>query len=282
MTRFRFAALALACVLAAPPAALGEVRIYRPQHRLPDELEELAADLLAGQGSATADPGTGNIVLKGPLALVEQAVGVLASLDVPLRSFTIESQLVRESDLEALGIRASGWIRYGDLRVGRGSGGPGLRVRASGAQKSARRSFASQVAVRDGGSADIWTGEVRPETLTVLDQSGRPTRVVLAPEGAGRSGMRVEPRGLADGSVELSIQQIVAHDRLDGPTEQTGARTQLRVQPGEWLVLGRVASGGEERERGLGRHREREASDEQLLLVRVRDASRPGDSGPRP
>jgi hypothetical protein len=290
MTRLWFAVLALAFALAAPPLALAEVRIYRPQHRLPAELEELAAGLMAGDGSALADPGTGNIVLKGPPALIEQALGVLTSLDVPLRSFTVESRLVRANELEALGVRASGWIRYGDLRVGRGLGGGGLRVSASDGRGSSRSSFASEVAVRDGGGADIWIGELRPETHTVLDESGRPARVVLAPEAFSRSGMRVEPRGLPDGSIELSIQQIVSHDRLDAPTEQTGARTQLRVQPDEWLVLGRTASGGVERERGLAlhgaggraRHGERSASDERLLLVRVRDASRPGDSGPRP
>jgi hypothetical protein len=259
------------------------VRIYKPRHRLAAELEDLAAGVMGSQGTAVADPGSGSIVLKGPADVISQAVGVLASLDVPLRSFQIESRVLDEHELERLGLAVDGWVDLGSVRIGRGTPGRGLELRAGSGSGSSSQYTHSLVAVRDGGSADVWTGRLEPETVTVLDERGRPTRVLVGQSRSIRSGLRVEPRGLPDGAVELWIQPIVAHDRLDAPVEETGASSQVRVQPGEWLLLAESGRSVETRASGLLGRGETARDSHQVLMVRVLDrASPPAGSDRRP
>ena len=264
------------------PAA-ADVRIYKPRHRLAGELEDLAAGVMGSQGTAVADPGSGSIVLKGPGDVIGQAIRVLASLDVPLRSFEVESHVTDEYEVERLGLAVAGWVDLGGVRVGRGTPGQGLELRAVAGSGMASQHTGARVAVRDGGSADLWTGRIEPEAITVLDERGRPTRVLVGHTRIIRSGLRVAPRGLPDGSVELWIQPIVAHDRLDGPVEETGARSRIRVQPGEWVLLAETGRHTEARAGTLLGHGETARSSHQVLLVRVVDrASRPAGSDRRP
>ena len=277
----RTLALAALLALAWTAAAAAELRIYRPRHRLPFELEELAAGIMGAGGSALTDPGSGQIVLKGPPDLLDQALAVLGGLDVPLASFAVESRVTSEAELERLGFRASAWVAMGDLRVGRSQPGS-LQLEAAASRVAGRTVSGAEISVRDGSSADIWSGRIEPEAVTVLDERGRPTRVVVAAGRAVRTGLRVRPRALADGSLELEVQAIVAHDGLDSPVQESGARSRIRARPGEWLLL--ASSSGETTSRvvglsQLGRSRERH---DHVFLVRVRERSRSGEHEPYP
>jgi hypothetical protein len=238
----------LALCLTATAAGAAGLELYRPEHRLPAELQELAAGFMGDEGSATADPGTGTLVLRGPRALIEQTLVVLRRIDVPLRSYQIEYELASTEQLARFGLGAEGWVELGDLRVGRATAAEaGLRLQADRSQGQARRRVYSMVRVRDGGWADLWTGAVRPL----------------------RSGFRVQPRGLADGSVELAIEAIVSQDSLDAPVARTGARTRIRLEPGEWVALGAIAAQDQVEGRGLVSADGTRRSLDQTLLVRI-------------
>jgi len=238
----------LALCLTATAAGAAELELYRPQHRLPAELQELATGFMGDEGSATADPGTGALVLRGPRALVEQTLAVLRRVDVPLRSYQIEYELASTEQLARFGLGAEGWVELGGLRVGRGTPAePGLRLGADESQGQVRRQFHSMLRVRDGGWANLWTGAVRPL----------------------RSGFRVQPRGLADGSVELAIEVIASQDSLDAPIGRTGARTRIRLEPGEWVALGSIGTQEYVEGRGLVSADGNRHSLDQTLLVRI-------------
>ena len=238
----------LALYLVATAAGAAGLELYRPQHRLPAELQELAAGFMGDEGSATADPGTGTLVLRGPRALIEQTLAVLRRIDVPLRSYQIEYELASTEQLARFGFGAEGWVELGDLRLGRGTAAePGLRLEADESRGQARRRVHSMVRVRDGGWADLWI------------TAGRPLR----------SGFRVQPRGLADGSVELAIEAIASQDSLDAPVARTGARTRIRLEPGEWVALGSIAAQDQVQRRGLVSADSARHSLDQTLLVRV-------------
>ncbi len=267
------AGLGIWLLLAAGPA-LAEVKLYRPSHRQAGELAPLADALLGPEGGAAVDPGTGTLLLEGEARAIEQALAVLRRLDVPLRSFQVESLARSESELSGAGLAVEGWIDMGGLRIGRMSGDPeGLRVRAGALASRGAGRFQATLAVRDGSSADLWTGRDVPAAIRMLPGEDR-ERVFATPQLRPiRSGFRVRPRGLADGSIELWIRAIVARDSLERPVEEAGAETRITVRPGEWLVLGQIEqsrSGTETGTRGLASHRGRR---ETVLLIRVSDAS---------
>jgi len=272
------AGLGIWLLLAAGPA-VAEVKLYRPAHRLAGELAPLAAAVLAPQGSATVDPGTGALLLEGEPGAIKQALAVLRQLDMPLRSFQVESLARSESELSGAGLALEGWIDMGSVRVGRMSGDPeGLRIRGGALASQGESRFEATVAVRDGSTADLWTGRDVPAAIT-LPPGDHGERVSATPWLRQiRSGFRVRPRGLADGSVELWIQPIVARDSLEAPVEETGAETRIAVRPGEWLVLGRIEQSASGEETGLGALASARGRRETVLLVRVSDAPGRQDS----
>ena len=266
------AALALILLLSASATAAEQTELYRPQHRLPAELLDLASGLMAGEGSASLDPGTGTLLLRGPRPVLDQAVAVLTRLDVPLASFQVESRSTTDRELERSGIQIEGWIELGDVSLGRTAEGPGgLRLAAGGLEQRSRREQQTVVSVREGGAAQLWTGRAVPAAIA----KGREgDRVLVAPHlRAVRSGFRVRPRGLADQRIELEIQSIVSHDSLETPFSETGLATRLAVIPGEWIVLGTVERELEGETHGFILKGESREQVRELLLLRVTPTS---------
>ena len=275
--RWRCVAALGICMWLATGPVLADAKLYRPAHRLAGELAPLARAVLAPDGSATVDPGTGALLLQGEPGAIEQALAVLRQLDVPLRSFRVESLARSERELSAAGLAVEGWIDLGGVRVGHMPGDPvGLRVRAGALASQGASRFEATLTVRDGSTADLWTGRAVPAANAVLEDSER--RVLATPPlRAIRSGFRVRPRGLADGSIELWIQPILARDSLQMPVEETGARSRISVRPGEWLVLGRIEQSTSGEGTGIGALASQRGRRQTVLLVRVSDA--PGASG---
>ena len=265
----RLAALALCIGLTAAEWAVAEVELYKPEHRLPSELRALAEGVM-GSGTVSTDPGTGTLVLHGPRDEVRRALEVLRKLDVPLRTYQIESQTTPAEDLAARGFDVSGWVRMGALAMGRGvSPEGGLHLSAGHSHQQSRRRFHATVAVRDGSEAEVWTGLSVPAAVR-LHEDGE-GRVFVTPRlRPARSGFRVSPRGMGDGSVELTIQAVTAQDSLEHPVIETGARTRVRVEPGEWIALATISRSSSHDGRGTLAWQDDLMRREEVLLVRVR------------
>ena len=274
----------LALVLSPAPAASDDLELYRPRHRLPDELAPIAAGVLGDEGQALVDPGTGAIVLRGRPDALRQVLDVLASLDQPLASFEIESQVTSASELERLGISVEGWVELGDLRIGRGPvAGEGLVVRAGQSLRTGQRQLRGVVSVREGATADLWMGSLQPTVVHRVARGDEEPEVHPTPYlRSTRSGFRVRPRSLEDGGVELEIQPVLSQDSLDQPVLETSASTRVRVRPGEWVALGAIGRSESSSKRDLAALDQRQSSLDQVILVRVTRRAGFAESDARP
>lgn len=264
-------------LLGAGGPALADVEIYRPAHRLPAELQELAAGVLGSEGSATLDPGSGAIVLHGSPQALARVRAVLADLDVPLQSFEIEYLALERSELEGWGLSVSGWVRIGSLRVGRGvAGSSQIELRAGQATGARQTRFRSRIAVREGSTADLWLERARPAAIALTEESDSEGRIFTVPYlRPVRSGFRVSPRLLEGGAIELRIQLIVSSDRLDEPIAELAAASELLLAPGKWAALGGVSQASSEASASVGDFEEHGFSRDQVLLVRVHPSGGP-------
>jgi hypothetical protein len=257
----------LAAALGAGEVAAAEV--YRPRHRLAEELAPVAEALLAPGGRVAVDPHGGALVLVGEPAAVARALATLRSLDVRPAVWRVETTLAQTSDLAAAGVRVSGWVDAGSFRIGRAGSLPGSVGVAVGASDEQReRSFRGEVTVLDGRPAEIWTGSLRVEPGLVDSRAGRPrlreTRTLVPVP----TGFRVVPRGRADGSVELSIS-AAASEPVPGGVAFAATETQVVVRPGETLVLAAVGERGGDASADLLGARADSAASESATLLRV-------------
>lgn len=271
----RLTALALFIAGALASARLGhaaEVELYRPQHRPAVELAPLAAAILGAEGSATADPGSGLLLLLGTRAGLDAAIRALRSLDVAPRSFSIESLSVSQLELEHLGLSVDGWLSSGSLRVGRVRG-PDDELRLRIGVGSGTTTSGSRMAIRvlEGRVAELWTGTSYPVQVQVFRERGEDTRVFATPELTSiRTGFRVRPRGLSEGRIELAIEAVRSHSSASGNPIKVAASMLLVVEPGEWVAI--AGSGSESirsRDALSAVHRVNTAAAD-LVLVRTR------------
>ena len=249
----------------------GAFEIYVPRNRPAEELAPLVQALLAGQGSAVADPHSGKIVLSGDPAAIAQALEALRSLDQPVRQYRVESETSTREALDRASGSVSGWIQAGDLRIGRVVGPEGVRLRASAGGAGSYERLAATVVVLEGRSAEIWTGADHPVTTRTTERAGPYARVTETTELVSvRSGFRVRPRSAGPEAIEVEITPIVEELGPGGSIRETGASTQIRVKPGESVAIGGVTrqeqSAGADLFRGAGRE---SLASESLLVVRV-------------
>jgi len=227
--------------------------------------------LLAGQGSAVADPHSGKLILSGEPEAIAQALEALRSLDQALRQYRVDSETSTRKALEGASARVEGWIDAGDVRIGRVVGPEGVRLHAGAGGGGSSERLAATVVVLEGRTAEIWTGADHPVTTRTIERAGPWARVTESTELVSvRSGFRVRPRGVGPEKIELEITPIVEEFGPDGSIRETGASTQIRVSPGEPVAIGGVtreeASAEAEVFQGAGRG---STSSESLLVVRV-------------
>ncbi len=277
----RTVTLGLILWLLALPAGAAEVELYRARHRTAPELAALAADLLGEAGTATADPRTRTLVLQGSREALQRTLAVLERLDVPLPSFRIESRTTRAGELVRLGLALDGWLEIGDLRIGRWPAGPaaapaGLELSARATRSSQRRRFEGVVTVLEGRVAEVWTGVLLPaETWLETPRGGLSLQPLLVPV---LSGLRVRPASQADGSIELELQAVVRDRGAAGAIREAGARTRVRVNPGEWVASAGSRRGAERRDLdGPGAWTHAEAAEALAILIRARPAASAGE-----
>jgi hypothetical protein len=228
------AALLLALPLAASPEEPA-VEVYRPARRPPAELAEVANDLLGGRGRAVVDRAAGAVVLRGEAPALGEAIEALRELDVQPATYRVHSTLTSLREVEAAGISIRAWRRSADVRVAALDGPTaGATLRAHAGRSREGRRFEGTVAVLDGRAAEIWTGTTYPARLHSLEETpyGRVWRETAALV-AVRTGLRVRPRALGDGSIELEIEPIIEDGNPEDRIVRAGAATTLRVRPGQ-------------------------------------------------
>jgi hypothetical protein len=203
------AALLLALPLASSAEEAAEV--FRPVHRPAAELAEVANDLLGARGRAVMDRAAGAVVLRGEASALAAALEALRALDVRPATYQVRSTLTSLRELEAAGLSVREWRRSPDVRVAALDGpAAGLALRVHASRSRDDRRFEGTVAVLDGHGAEIWTGAIYPARLRGLyaTPSGVVRRETTALV-AVRTGLRVRPRALGDGSIDLELEPII-------------------------------------------------------------------------
>lgn len=243
----------LVFALCIESAAAAEVELYRARARSAAELAELVAPLLEPDGVAVPDDSGGFVLLRGTPEAVAQALETLSRIDVEPRQYRISSEVVSRSVLQARGIRVGGWLRVGDLRVGRSLVGPeGVRLEAHQLRADSGRRFAASVVALENTPAEIWTGHVFPFTASEVEvfeprRRGTHTRsrhgdlriretTALVPV---RQGLRVRARRAGD-AVELELAPVMEDGNPQTGIRELGASTRMRIAPGEQLVIGSI------------------------------------------
>lgn len=270
-------ALALLLVLGlALPAAARVVRLYEVRHRLASELVPMAETALGAGGRVSADARTNVLLLTGESAAVEDALALLARLDVKLRTVRLRYASHDSASLARLGVRVRWRVDAGALRVGSLWGpGPGDGTRAivslDGALLQQEGRHASSLRILEGESGRIAAGVVAPlPARRVLHGRDRVVVQESTQWVPAESGFEARPRVLGDGRIELTLRPF--HDRLgaDGRIETAGAETRLVLSQGETLVIGGLSDAGRSgRREGLAAAGSAEQSDRRVLLVRV-------------
>lgn len=256
------ALLALVAALAVTAVARAELELYRPEHRTAAELVALAGPLIGEEGVVTADPGTGTLVLQGPPEVLAEALEVLRRLDVAPQSYQIESRVITLADLARMGVALEGWVEVGDLRIGRGpQGEAGLAARA--ARAASHGAMHSMLRVLEGEVADVWTGR------TEFAEFPTPHGTARIPVDTRRSGLRVRPRGVADGRVEVEIQPILSGDGPGPAVSVAGAAARVRVEPGSWVAIAGIRTRSGDAAAAIASAEVQEQSSSVAVLVRV-------------
>lgn len=232
-------------------AAAAEVKLYKARFRPAAELADLVAPLIEPDGVAVADDSGGFVLLRGTPEAVAQALETLNRVDVQPRQYRISSEVVSRSVLQARGIRVGGWIRVGDLRVGRTLTGPeGVTVSANQLRADSGRSFQASVVALENTPAEIWTGNVFPFTVSEVE--------VFEPRGPHphsrrgdlryhettafvpvRQGLRVLARSSGD-AVDLELVPVMEDGHPETGIRELGAATRMRIKPGEQVVIGSI------------------------------------------
>lgn len=235
--------LSLLLALALLPGAAGDgLEAYRPRHRSAAELAPIAAELLAPEGSAIVDPGTGTLILRGPREALIETLALLRRLDVPFPTYRVEAVLTRLGELERLEIAVESWIRAGELRVGTVPGHPRkLALRARSVLAEGEERFEGELVVREGQGGEFWTGTTHPERVqTAQERAGELRGYESSTLVPVRTGLRAVPRGHADGTVELAIAPVVAEPGPERSVLRTAAAAHVRLRPGQMAVVASI------------------------------------------
>jgi hypothetical protein len=264
--RFALAVLVLGVALGAPAQALAASDVYRPKHRLAEELVPLAEVAMAGRGSVAVDRMSNSIVLVGDAQAVADARALLERQDVALPSIVLHYAERRSADLEAEGFQVRWSLGSGGLRVGnvvRPDGEEGVAVRPIGRDEVVAGERRGTLRLLPGKTGQIGGGVQVPVTL------GRPGYESTTYVDA-QSGFRVTPRVLGDGRVRLELEPFGGRLRPDGSIETLSASTVVDVAPGETVVVGGLARESDRVRRDVGSGAVRgRGRDERVLLVRI-------------
>jgi type II secretory pathway component GspD/PulD (secretin) len=258
-------------VCAAGIAHAQTVEVYRAQHRSAEELVPVAATAMAGEGRAVVDRASNSVILSGPRAAVDRALGLLSSIDIRRRTVALRYESTRETELASQGIEVQWSVRSGGVRVGN------VRARGDGARVDIRlrdRSRTSgsrtvgQLRIADGETGRISTGVAVPITTRTVERGpfGPVVRESTTTVNA-ETGIEARPRVLGDGRIELALFPFDAQLTPSGAIRGRSADTVIVVEPGETVAIGGLTQSTARSSTGLGGATRTEQTEDLLLLV---------------
>jgi len=259
----------------ALPAVARDVHVYEVRHRLAQELVAPVETALGAEGRVVADGRTNTLVLSGDPAAVENALGILAALDVRPRTVVLRYGSEDAASLTSRDLRIDWRIEAGGFRVGTVVGGKepsgsrvGVRLAASRLEREGRQT--AVLRVLEGRSGRIASGVQMPFTKrrVVFGARGRVVQESTQLLSA-EAGFDVRPRVLGDGRIELALRPL--HQRLgtDGRIQTAGAETHVVVTPGETCVIGGLTRSEQGERRDLAGAGTTRVSEQRLLLIRA-------------
>jgi hypothetical protein len=226
----------LLCVAPGATHAERATQVYRPKHRLAQELLPVARAALGSEGSAVVDRGTNSLVLIGDASALASALALLEAQDQRQRTIVLRYESRGLSELEAQGYRVewsvgAGGVRVGNVRLPRGESGARIRLRDQA--RSERSSFSGQLRLVDGGTGRISSGTEVPVTV----RRGRRARTDLV---VAESGFDATARVLGDGRVRVALAPFEGELAGRGSVDFTAAQTELELEPGQTVVIGEL------------------------------------------
>lgn len=283
LTKFLFLLIAITLSTTLPVyAGAPEVHVIPLKHRLAEEVVPVLRPLLA-PGESVNSMDNRLILRAAPatLALIEKT---LSEIDTARRNLRIS---VRHAGLgqsiqDNHGV--SGQVQTGNTRIvvsnNRDRGG--VNVSGAGTNsalqvRTERHSIRSQanstqnLTVMDGGRAFLRVGESIPDVQQFLVWVGnRPALLTGVQYRDVTTGFEVEPRIIGE-RILLRVSPRLAF-RADQGVQTVNfeeLRTQLTVQPGEWVDLGGIVGNAHELNRRILSSRQRSSSDTSGFLIRV-------------
>ena len=264
-------------------AGTPEVHVLPLKHRLAEEVVPVLRPLLA-PGESVNSMDNRLIVRATPatLALIEKT---LSEIDTARRNLRISVRHtgLNESTQDNHGL--SGRVQTGNTRIvvsnpHRDRGGinvsgsgtsSGLQVRTERHSTRSQASSTQNLTVMDGGRAFLRVGESIPDVQQFLVWVGnRPALMTGVQYRDVTTGFEVEPRIVGE-RILLSVSPRLAF-RADHGIQTVNfeeLRTQLTVQPGEWVDLGGTVGNAHELNRRILSSRQRRSSDTSGFLIRV-------------
>jgi len=260
--------IVLACLLHRPALADYPIEVFELQARPLEEILPVIRPFAGPDGTVT---GMGNsLVVKAAPARIREIRQLLGQLDRPPHRLVITVGNQGDSTSRSSGYSASADIRAGDVQVGVNS--PGYPVDETRARldfhdrnSQGARNSSYHVQALEGRPAYIRSGVRLPLHGTQYYPYARNT----TQWHDASSGFYVVPRLNGD-AVTLEILQ---HDdrpgRGRGVISTQSAATVVRGRLGEWVDLGGIDTGSEQRLGGLGQSQTARASSTQQIQVRV-------------
>lgn len=264
-------------------AGTPEVHVIPLKHRLAEEVVPVLRPLLA-PGESVNSMDNRLIVRATPatLALIEQTLSEIDTAHRNLR-ISVRHAGLNESTQDNHGI--SGRVQTGNTRIvvsnthrdrgGVSVSGAGtnsaLQVRTERHSTRSHANSTQNLTVMDGGRAFLRVGESIPEVQQFLVWVGnRPARVTGVQYRDVTTGFEVEPRIVGE-RILLSVSPRLAF-RADHGVQTVifeELRTQLTVQPGEWVDLGGIVGNAHELNRRILSSRQRSSDNTSGFLIRV-------------
>ena len=262
-------------------AGTPEVHVIPLKHRLAEEVVPVLRPLLA-PGESVNSMDNRLIVRATPatLALIEKT---LSEIDTARRNLRISVRQagLNESTQDSHGL--SGRVQTGNTRIvvsdthrgGVSVSGTGtnsaLQVRTERHSTRSRSNSTQNLTVIDGGRGFLRVGESIPDVQQFLVWVGhRPALATGVQYRDVTTGFEVEPRIVGE-RILLTVSPRLAF-RADHGVQTVDfqeLRTQLTVQPGEWVDLGGIVGNAHELNRRILGSHQRSASDTSGFLIRV-------------